>query len=253
MKNQSSSRRQFLSRSVLAGIAALGLPQILQAANADHPNPLAVPDGATILFQGDSITDAGRSRARYYPNDASGMGVGYVHQIVTSLLGKYPEKQLECYNRGISGNKVYQLADRWEDDCLQLSPDVLSILIGVNDFWHTLDFNYDGTVEVYERDLRALLDRTKEALPEVQLVIGQPFVVKGGTAITDEWFPDFEGYQKAARAIATDYRATFIPYQHIFDEALKIAPVSYWCPDGVHPSLAGAYLMAEAWLEAATG
>jgi lysophospholipase L1-like esterase len=250
MQNPSSSRRQFLGQSVLAGIAALGIPEILRAVNPERPRPLSLPEGATILFQGDSITDAGRDRARYYPNDARGMGVGYVHQIVTSLLGKHPDKQLECYNRGISGNKVFQLADRWEDDCLHLSPDVLSILIGVNDFWHTLSYNYDGTVEIYERDLRRLLDRTKASLPNVQLVIGEPFAVQGGSAITGEWFPEFNGYRQAAEAIATDYQAIFIPYQSIFDKALDVAPVSYWCPDGVHPSLAGAYLMAEAWMEA---
>jgi lysophospholipase L1-like esterase len=247
--NNKTSRRAFFRNSALAS-AALALPQLLAAANPRRSSVPEIPDGAVVLFQGDSITDAGRRREQYYANDGGGMGAGYVHQIVTELLGRHPKKQLRCYNRGISGNKVFQLAGRWEDDGLNLQPDVLSILIGVNDYWHTLDLGYEGTVQTYERDYRALLDRTKKALPDVRLVIGEPFVVRGGSAVKPErWFPAFDAYRDAARRIAQDYRAAFIPYQSVFDEALKVAPVSYWCPDGVHPSLGGAYLMAKAWLD----
>ncbi len=207
------------------------------------------PDKLTILFQGDSITDAGRDKARYYPGDSAGMGRGYVFQIVCDLLGTHPDKEWKYYNRGISGNKVYQLAERWEDDCMQLKPDVLSILIGVNDFWHTLN-NYNGTVEIYEADFRKLLDRTLKDYPNLKLIIGEPFAVKGGTAINEKWFPEFPRYQEAARKIATDYKTAFIPFQKIFDDALKLAPVDYWCPDGVHPSMAGGYLMKGAWIKA---
>ena len=107
----------------------------------------------TILFQGDSITDAGRDRSRYYANDARGMGGGYVRLIATQLLAQHPADEIRCYNRGISGNKVHQLAARWQDDCLQLRPQVLSILIGVNDFWHTLSSGYTGTPEIFDRTL----------------------------------------------------------------------------------------------------
>ena len=156
------------------------------------------------------------------------MGGGYVYQIVSQLLGTHPKSDLRCYNRGISGLKVFQLANRWEDDCLQLKPDVLSILIGVNDFWHTLSHNYQGTVEVYESDLRKLLDRTKKELPSVKLIMGEPFAVAGGTAIGPPWVKDFPAYREAAHKIAKDYDAVFIPYQRIFDEELYVAPVSYW-------------------------
>lgn len=250
MKQPSFSRRDFIQQSALATAAVIGTPQLVRAANVLDPVNPGVRTGAVILFQGDSITDAGRSRANYYANDGSGMGGGYVYQTVTQLLGQNPAKQLRCYNRGVSGNKVYQLDARWDDDCLQLKPDVLSILIGVNDFWHTLDFNYKGTAQTFEQDFRKLLDRTKNALPEVRLIIGEPFAVKGGTAITSKWYPDFKGYQDAARRIAQDYKAMFIPYQSVFDKALEQAPASYWCPDGVHPSLAGVYLMAQAWMAA---
>ncbi len=205
-------------------------------------------EGPVILFQGDSITDAGRNRGHYYPNQTQGMGNGYVYQIVSRLLGEEPEQQYRFYNRGISGHKVFQLADRWEDDCLQLKPEVLSILIGVNDYWHKLDGHYDGTLEIYESDYRKLLDRTFKALPDLKLIVCEPFIVPGGTAINEAWEP-FHAYRAAARRIADDYHATFIPFHEVFANALKEADASYWCPDGVHPSMAGAHLMAEAWLE----
>ena len=241
-----SSRRVFLRGSALSvtGILAASMPSNSTMLKKKQE----LPDNLRILMQGDSITDAGRNRGRYYPNVADGMGRGYVYQIVSTLLGKYPEKKLQFYNRGISGNKVFQLRDRWEDDCIQLKPDVLSILIGVNDFWHSLR-DYDGTVEVYEKDLRSLLSQTLEILPEVKLILGEPFAVEGGTAINDQWYPDFSKYRDAARKIASDFNAHLIPYQKIFDEALNVASVSYWCPDGVHPSMAGAYLMKEAWIK----
>lgn len=245
------NRRSFLKNATLAALSVGGVGQIVAAAN-DHPVPsLPDKDKFVVLFQGDSITDAGRNKARYYANDGSGMGNGYVYQIVSQLLGKHPDKKYHCYNRGISGHKVFQLANRWDDDCLQLSPDVLSILIGVNDFWHTLTGGYKGTVKTYETDFRKLLDRTKKALPDVRLIIGEPFAVEGGSALNDDWYPTIHQYREAATKVAKDYQATFIPYHSIFAEALKTAPVSYWCPDGVHPSIAGGHLMARAWLEGA--
>lgn len=205
----------------------------------------------TILFQGDSITDAGRDKAAYYANQASGLGTGYVHMASASILEKYPERQLRIYNRGISGHKVFQLANRWDDDTLNLKPDILSILIGVNDFWHSLNGGYNGTVEIYENDLRTLLKRTKEALPSVRLIIGEPFVVKGGTAVGDaKWNSAFPSYQQACKKVAAEFNASFIPYQSIFDTVLNKGGAAYWCPDGVHPSLAGARLMANAWIKA---
>jgi lysophospholipase L1-like esterase len=239
------NRRKFITNSSLG---VLGIPQLVNAANNTFMPPIE-KEKITIMFQGDSITDAGRKRQNYYANDVQGMGLGYVHHTVTKLLGISPDKNIRCYNRGISGNKVHQLANRWEDDCLQIQPDILSILIGVNDFWHTLDGYYKGTLADYENDFRALLKRTKKALPDTRLIIAEPFVLRGTAIVEKKWYPAFAAYQKVAKSIAKDFNAAFIPLQSIFDEALKQAPVSYWCPDGVHPSMAGSYLMAEAWLE----
>lgn len=247
MKNQ-PTRRNFLKE---IGLTALGATVIPNLVSAHNPSPKKLSfdmEAPVVLFQGDSITDAGRNEGQYYANQAGGMGQGYVMQIVGELLGNHPKQNFQCYNRGISGHKVFQLADRWEIDCLALKPDILSILIGVNDYWHTLSGRYDGTVEVYEKDYRQLLDRTKKALPDVQLIIGEPFAVAGGRAIDEQW-EKFHSYRAAAKKIAQDYDAVFLPYHSVFEEALKSAPVEYWCPDGVHPSIAGANLMAATWME----
>lgn len=250
MKNniKSTDRRNFIKSASLASAGLLGFHAMQARVNLPK-TPLKVPGKLTVLFQGDSITDAGRDRGHYYPNDVRGMGHGYVLNIVGRIMADNPKTDWTVYNRGISGNKVYQLADRWNDDCLQLQPDVLSILIGVNDFWHALNDRYDGTVKVYDRDLRKLLDDTLKKFPDLKLILGEPFAVKGGSAITDKWFPEFDAYREAAAGIAKDYNAVWIPYQEVFDKALETAPASYWCPDGVHPSMSGTCLMADAWIK----
>lgn len=119
----------------------------------------------------------------------------------------------------------------------------------MNDIWHKLNGDYYGTVDIYRTDYIALLERTKSALPDVKLIICEPFAVPGVKAVDEKWYPEFYGYQRAAREIASKFGAAFIPLQKIYDEAQRKAPGSYWTPDGVHPSIAGAQLMAMAWLE----
>ncbi len=244
-----SSRRNFLRNAAIGGFAAVSMPEIIAASGGNKTEKLKLGKDYTVLFQGDSITDAGRGRNDDSFNNPNILGSGYAFLAAAGLLAKYPTQNLKIYNRGISGNKVYQLAERWDEDCLSLKPDVLSILIGVNDFWHMIDGNYKGTIEKYRNDYIALLERTKAALPGVKLIICEPFAVPGVKAVTEKWYPGFYEYQKAAKEIAEKFKAVFIPFQKIFDNAGKIVPGSYWTGDGVHPSLAGAQLMAHAWLD----
>jgi lysophospholipase L1-like esterase len=166
----------------------------------------------------------------------------------SKLLVSNPELELSLYNRGISGNKVHQLASRWDKDCLSLKPDVLSILIGVNDIWHGLNGKYDGTVQTYEDDFLKLMESTRKALPDTKFIICEPFVLKCG-AVNDKWFPEFDKYRASAKKVATQSGAIFIPFQSMFDQAINFASPNHWAGDGVHPSAHGASLMAHFWLD----
>lgn len=253
MKTNHSGRRSFLTKVALGSLASLTIPEIALAAIADQKaKRITLKTNDVILFQGDSITDAGRIKTEPAANFQKSMGGGYAFLAAAELLNTYPEKNLKIHNRGISGNKVYQLAERWDTDAINLKPNVISILIGVNDYWHLLKSGYKGTLEIYRNDYRSLLQRTKEKLPDVKLIIAEPFAILG-SAVDNKWFPAFGEYQNAARELANEFDAVFIPYQKIFDKALKSAPGSYWAPDGVHPSIAGAELMAQAWLEVIKG
>ena len=249
------SRRGFLkTSSLLLSAAGLATANSAQAGMLFSSGQNLIAKNDVILLQGDSITDAGRSRDQAkagVPNYQPGLGNGYAWLAAAELLVGRPEDALKIFNRGISGHKVFQLADRWQADCLDLKPNVLSILIGVNDIWHSLDpkQNYQGTVAIYERDYHALLERTRQALPKVRLVICEPFVLRCG-AVNDKWFPEFDRYRAAAKRVAESQRATFVQFQTLFDEAVKYAPPEHWAGDGVHPSPAGASLMAYFWLKA---
>lgn len=248
------NRRHFFKKTAVAGAASLLIPEIINAAlpetsSANRNQRHSLSPGEIILFQGDSITDCGRSRKdEATPNLQSQLGAGYVLFTAANILANHADKNLKLYNRGISGNKVFQLAERWNKDCFDLQPNILSILIGVNDFWHTKSNSYTGTVETYTTDYQNLILRTKKTLPNTKIVILEPFIIHGGTALDNTWENDFAPYRKAAKKIATDNDLTFVPFQSVFNEALKQAPAAYWGPDGVHPSMAGAQLMAQAWL-----
>jgi len=240
------NRRNFIRKAALGSMAAFSLPEIIST-----PAPrITLQKDQVVLFQGDSITDAGRNREDMNPNTQRALGTGYALLTAATLLEKYSSLNLKIYNKGISGNKVFQLAERWDKDCLELKPAVLSILIGVNDFWHKFNGQYDGTPEIYRKDFIALLERTTKALPGIRLVICEPFAVNGVKAVNDKWFPEFYEYQKAAREIATMFDAVFVPFQKAFDEAAKRAPASYWTGDGVHASFPGAKMMSETWMKA---
>ena len=250
-----TNRRDFITKTAVATAAAITLPSLVTAAFAESSSKkkIDLETGNVILFQGDSITDWGRDKKQMDPNNFGALGSGYVMPTAGSLLYKHADKKLQIYNKGISGNKVFQLAERWDADCLNLKPNVLSIMIGVNDFWHTLTNGYNGTSKVYADDFRKLLDRTKKVLPDVKLIIGEPFALKGVKSVDEKWYPVFDEYRAASKQIADEFGAFFIPYQSIFDKALEIAPAPYWNLDGVHPSVAGANLMSHAWLETIKG
>lgn len=204
--------------------------------------------GSVILFQGDSITDCGRDRTVTEPNRANALATGYPLLIASELLRERPDANLQIFNRGVSGNKVPELDARWQADALDLRPDLLSILVGVNDLWHKLNGRYSGTVAEYEAGYGALLERTKQELPGVRLVLLEPFVLRTG-AVTDAWFPEFDERRAAAARVAERAGATFVALHGRFERLSRQAPPAYWAADGVHPTVAGHGVIARAWLE----
>lgn len=245
---QNLSRRIFMQSTVAVG--AVAAASAARVAVAEEPAAKAeLPEGAAILFQGDSITDAGRARDAAGANDQRGLGNGYPVLLAASILHEHAASKPKVFNRGISGNKVPDLQARWEADCIALKPTVLSILIGVNDIWHKLNGGYAGTVADYETGYRELLKSTMASLPETRIVICEPFVLRCG-AVKDNWFPEFDERRAVAKKLAEELSLTFVPFQSAFDAAVEVAPPEYWAHDGVHPSLAGHALMASEWRKA---
>lgn len=198
-----------------------------------------------ILFQGDSITDAGRNR-----EDDSNKGVGYPTVVAAKLGYEYPG-EYEFLNRGISGNRVVDLLARIKVDMINLKPDYMSILIGINDVWHEVACQNGISAEKYEELYNILIRDLLEALPDLKIMILEPFVLDA--AATGEHWEYFHTETikraEAAKRIAEKYNLPFIPLQNRFDEACKLAPASYWLRDGVHPTSAGHELIARAWIE----
>ncbi|MEM1109116.1 MAG: SGNH/GDSL hydrolase family protein [Planctomycetota bacterium] len=217
--------------------------------------PLTPQD--VVLFQGDSITDCGRDRDRQLPNDPASLGEGYAAIVARHLIEKIPGAGVTVHNRGISGNRVWQLRDRWQEDCFDLQPTVVSILIGVNDTWHGTakgqpnDVPDGGTsLGEYDRIYRELLQNTREKLPDATVVVCEPFVLECGVVTELNFHPDIDERIKLVHAIAADLADVFVPFQSAFDDAVKKEPPAYWAEDGVHPTEAGHQLMADAWIEA---
>lgn len=206
-----------------------------------------------ILFQGDSITDCGRLSSGGAGYEYGRMGPGYPGLVKARLCCDHPELALEFMNRGVSGDRVVDLYARWRVDCINLAPDVLSLLIGVNDSWHENTLN---GVEVprARRIYNELLDWTVEKLPLVKLILLEPFVATGsehgGLFTTVRRRAD---YVREA-AVRFGGRAVFVPLQEIFDRASGGANGwRHWLADGIHPTPAGHQLIADAWIAAAAG
>ena len=200
-----------------------------------------------ILFQGDSITDADRSW-----NDNSRLGAGYPRLVEASLGFDEPGKY-EFFNKGISGNRIVDLYARIKSDLINLKPDVMSILIGVNDVWHETGDNPNGVDnDKFFKIYSMLIEEVKEALPNIKIMILEPFVLKGCSTETNWDYFSTEVPKRAmmARKIAEKYNLPFIELQAGFDKLAKSAPNEYWLGDGVHPTAKGHEFIKREWLKA---
>ena len=205
-----------------------------------------------VLFQGDSITDAHRNKEldRY-------MGHGYA-VMASGVLGvEYPGK-FTFLNRGISGNRSIDIYARIKQDIINLKPDYLSILMGVNDVWHEYTRQNGIAADKYELIYNLMIEEIKQALPDVKIMILEPFVLPGEKTNTTEEYPGrWEHFSKevplraqAAKRVAQKHGLVFVPLQEVFDQAVLAEPSEgYWLADGVHPTAAGHELIKRAWLK----
>lgn len=204
-----------------------------------------------ILFQGDSITDCGRSRDNFY-----GSGDGYPH-LVKAALGMDCPGEYEFINRGIGGNRIVDLYARIKVDFINLNPDYASIYIGVNDTWHEIGNKNGVDTPKFEKIYSMMIDEIREACPNTKLIIIAPYVLEGRATCNTEEIPDrWERFKtdvaekaEVAKKIAQKHNLPLIELQPAFDDACKKAPAAYWTGDGVHPTAHGHEIIKRLWLE----
>lgn len=198
-------------------------------------------DNMTILFQGDSITDAGRIR------ETDDLGPGYPQKVAAYLETFCADKNIKVINKGISGNRVKDLKARWKEECIDLKPDILSILIGINDTWRRYDSADPTSVEDFETVYREILTEVKEKLPDCKIILLEPFLIPVDPA-KDEWRVDLDPKIGAVRRLSREFNATFIPLDGLYQEiCVGVDPANY-SADGVHPNDAGHAFLAKQWL-----
>lgn len=200
-------------------------------------------DGVKVLFQGDSITDAGR----VYDDPAS-LGSGYAYIAASWFSALYPEKSISFLNRGISGNRAEDLVNRWQKDCMDLKPDWISIMIGINDTWRAFDSNDPTSTESYENSYRKILVSARDKL-NARFILMEPFVLPYPED-RKQWRKDLDPRIGVMHKLADEFDAVIVKLDSIFADAAKRREPSYWASDGVHPTGAGHALIAISWLKA---
>lgn len=220
--------------------------------------------GRRVLFIGDSITDGAWGNSNVWnasseerdQNDMNHIyGHGYMMIAASYFQALYPEEGWTFWNRGISGNTLDDLAERWQVDVLNLDPDVVSILVGTNDVEQALNDSRTIDTKAWGKKLRSLLDQVKRQKPMAKFMLCTPFVAKAG------WRGESDNYPQRQQMIASiveviteiskDYNATLVPFHTLVEEAISSTPylpVSYWIWDGIHPTPAMHYRMAQMWI-----
>jgi lysophospholipase L1-like esterase len=241
-----SSRRTFIKASTLASLS-LGL-----TADALAETTLEAPDknGLVFLFQGDSITDGNRGRDQNDLNHV--MGHGYAANIAARIGADFAQNDFHFYNWGISGNTVANLKDRWQADALAIKPDVLSILVGVNDTnAYIRNISAGDPLTQFETDYRAILTQSRQQNPDLLIVLGLPFVYPGTRTNEhfDLWKYSVNQRKQIVLKLAAEFNTVVVDYPAMFDKAIKDTPVNYWIWDGVHPTVPAHELMAREWIK----
>ena len=196
-----------------------------------------------ILFQGDSITDAGRDRRNYHD-----MGNGYPKFAAEHIRKAFPNSEIELINLGISGNRTDNLFDRMYEDIIQLQPDIVSILICINDIWHRHSHHIETTDAQIAANYRAILSRIK-AQTNAKIVILSPFLLDNEEK--EAWRPELDRLLPIVRSLADEFADAYIPLDEIFAKALPEQPEpQYYSADGVHPNQNGSAFIGKHYFEA---
>lgn len=194
-----------------------------------------------ILFAGDSITDCGRDR-----NDPASLGMGYAAMLAGQLGFEYAELDLRFRNTGIGGDRTCDLLARWDRDCIDLNPDWVSLLIGVNNTWRRYDADDPTPDTVFEAECRELLQRVKNET-SARLVLCEPFLLHTVESVS-RMREDLDPKIAILKKLAAEFDAIWVEFDAEFIGATESQTPAYWAFDGVHPSIAGHALMAAAWL-----
>ncbi|WCT11306.1 SGNH/GDSL hydrolase family protein [Mucilaginibacter jinjuensis] len=241
-----SSRRTFIKTSTLASLS-LGL---VTDALAGSTNPTPDKNSLVFLFQGDSITDGNRGRDQNDLNHT--MGHGYASNIAARIGADFAHNDFHFYNRGISGNTVANLKARWQTDALDIKPDVLSILVGVNDTnAYIRDIAPGDPLTQFETDYRSILTQSRQQNPDLLIVLGLPFVYPGSRTNEhfDLWKNSVNQRKEIVLKLAAEFNAVVVDYPVMFDKVIKDTSVNYWIWDGVHPTVPAHELMAREWIK----
>lgn len=198
--------------------------------------------GIRILFQGDSITDAGRNR-----EDPHEMGNGYPKYAKARIAASYPQLELDFLNLGIGGNRTEHLVERLETDFIQLQPDIVSILVGINDTWHQYGNNIITTDRQFEDNYRTVLTALKERT-HAKILMLEPFLLS--VPDKDHFRENLDFRIDIVRRLAWEYADAYIPLDGLFAAACVHNPPTHWAADGVHPTPEGADFIAGHYLTA---
>lgn len=199
----------------------------------------------TIVFIGDSITDANRILPAYKP-----FGAGYVHFTAYYLLAKYSRLNLNIVNTGINGDTVENLKQRWEKDCLSYSPDILSVAIGINDLWRQYQTNLGNKTvlpEEYESIYTELLEQIKQQCNS-RIILMEPFMFCDDSE--NIIHKGLDAYIDIIGRLAEKFDAILVPLKSQVDEVVKTVPAERWSDDMVHPYIWTHAWISQRWLEA---
>jgi lysophospholipase L1-like esterase len=196
-----------------------------------------------ILFQGDSVTDAGRDRS-----DPHDMGNGYPRYASAMIQDSFPDTELEFVNLGIGGNRTEHLVERLETDFIEIQPDIISIMIGVNDVWHHYSHGIETSDEQFEQNYRAVLDAIKTRTSARILMI-QPFLLETVDPAKQAYTEELARKQAIVKKLADEYADAYLPLDEILHRETEEVP-AYYAADGVHPTPDGACFIGEAYLGA---